>query len=771
MEDRRKLADGKEIWVIKAGFPNTPVKVWWSEYAFSRSLKKYLERLGYFVIVESYDEWYDGNVADVVIVLRGHQEYFPDRKIKNCIYIMWNLSHPSTITDAEYSAYDLVCISSPTHAAKIRERINVPVKLLPMCADTEIFYPDTKSDREKKYEYDWIFVGNSRYVKRKSVVWSIAHNIPLKIWGANWEKVLPESAEYIVAENIPNDELPKLYRNAKVTVDDHYEDMVENGFINTRVVEAFACGLPVISDYSEVLRDMFGDAVLCYRNEEEFVEQTRKIVEDYDVIKERVNGLWPIIHEKYSFEACAGQLKLFSEEIKGWRESYKKTVDELKDFQEQKESMRLICQGGDLAEIKVSVIVSVYNTEKYLNECMDSLIKQTLREIEIICIDDGSTDSSLEILESYAKKDKRIAVYTQKNQGLSVVRNAGIEKARGGYVYFIDSDDFLEEKALEKLYEKMYENQLDIIFFDGIAFFDTEEDRQKHPKFQDYYLRKESYPEKCTGSEMLVKMRTQKEYRSSVVMQMFRHEFLENSNLRFCPGILHEDNDFSFKAILMADNVGYFPNASYNRRVHEDSIMTQKTGIANVYGYFRALVNMMSFVDSKRFDGDVQNAIYDTLQEVSYNLKKKFNELTWQEQSAFDNLDGGKRLTFKLFVQADMDVSDEFQKLCREKEVINSVFQKMKKENEKIGAKLQKTYAEKSEINAKLQKTYAEKSEINRKLQITYGEKYDRGLEIKRLNRELEAIKSSETYRLARIIGFPVRCLRKIIKKMKHINS
>lgn len=767
MEDRRKLADGKEIWVIKAGFPNTPVKVWWSEYAFSRSLKKYLERWGYFVIVESYDEWYDGEEADVVVVLRGHQEYFPDRKIKNCIYIMWNLSHPSTIMDAEYSAYDLVCISSPTHAAKIKERINVPVKILPMCADTEIFFPDTKYDREKEYEYDWIFVGNSRYVKRKSVVWSIAHNIPLKIWGANWEKVLPESAEYIVAENIPNDELPKLYRNAKVTVDDHYEDMVENGFINTRIVEALACGLPVISDYSEVLLNMFGDAVLCYRSEEEFVEQTRKIMEDYDVIKEKVNGLWPIIHEKYSFEACAGKLKLFSEEIKEWKESCKKTVDELKDFQEQKESMRLICQGDARTEIKVSVIVSVYNAEKYLNECMDSLTGQTLKEIEIICIDDGSCDSSLEILKGYAKKDGRITVYIQKNQGLSVVRNAGIEKARGRYVYFIDSDDFLGEEALEKLYEKMYENQLDIIFFDGITFFDTEEDRQKHSGFRDYYLRKGSYPEKCTGSEMLVKMRTQKEYRSSAVMQMFRHEFLDNSNLRFCPGILHEDNDFSFKAILMADSVGYLPNAYYNRRVHEDSIMTRKTGIAHVYGYFRVLFNMLSFVDSKRFNDDVQNAMYDVLQEVSYNLKKKFSELTWQEQSAFDHLDGGTKLAFKLFVQPEMDVFDEFQKIHREKEATNSVFQKMKKENEKINAKLQKTYAEKSEMNAKLQKTYAEKSEINRKLQITYGEKYDRGLEIKRLNKELEAIKSSETYRFARIVGYPIRCFRKLIKKLR----
>ena len=79
MEDRRRLADGRQIWVIKAGFPNEPVKKYWSEYAFSNSLKKYLERLGYYVVIESCDEWYDDETADAVIVLRGHKEYFPLR--------------------------------------------------------------------------------------------------------------------------------------------------------------------------------------------------------------------------------------------------------------------------------------------------------------------------------------------------------------------------------------------------------------------------------------------------------------------------------------------------------------------------------------------------------------------------------------------------------------------------------------------------------------------------------------------------------------------
>ena len=92
MEDRRKLANGKEIWVIKAGFPNNEVGKKYSDYAYARTLKKYLEKAGKHVIVQAYEEWEDEVPADVVVVLRGHRVYVPDRSKKDCIYMMWVLS-------------------------------------------------------------------------------------------------------------------------------------------------------------------------------------------------------------------------------------------------------------------------------------------------------------------------------------------------------------------------------------------------------------------------------------------------------------------------------------------------------------------------------------------------------------------------------------------------------------------------------------------------------------------------------------------------------
>lgn len=112
---------------------------------------------------------------------------------------------------------------------------------------------------------------------------------------------------------------------------------------------------------------------------------------------------------------------------------------------------------------KVSVIIPVYNVEKYLPQCLESVIKQTLPEIEIICVDDGSTDRSLEILNKYAKKDKRIKVLTQTNKSAGAARNAGIAAAQGEFLSFLDSDDFFELTMLEEMYHKAVTDDSDIV--------------------------------------------------------------------------------------------------------------------------------------------------------------------------------------------------------------------------------------------------------------------------------------------------------------------
>src|SRR5574344_49484 len=113
-------------------------------------------------------------------------------------------------------------------------------------------------------------------------------------------------------------------------------------------------------------------------------------------------------------------------------------------------------------KISVSFIIPIFNTEKYLKQCLNSIISQTLSDIEIICINDGSTDNSLCILENFAKKDKRIKVINQKNKGQSAARNKGITLAKGEYIAFVDSDDWAQPDMLEKMYNRATQDDTDV---------------------------------------------------------------------------------------------------------------------------------------------------------------------------------------------------------------------------------------------------------------------------------------------------------------------
>ena len=151
-------------------------------------------------------------------------------------------------------------------------------------------------------------------------------------------------------------------------------------------------------------------------------------------------------------------------------------------------------------EIKVSVVIPVYNTEKYVREAVESIMNQTLRELEIIIINDGSTDNSLQVAEELAAADSRIQVYSQTNRGLSMARNAGITHAHGRYIYFMDSDDLLEKDAMELCYSKCEEKELDFVFFDAQSFF--EEDIRNAPALN--YQRTDKLEDKVyTGPEAI----------------------------------------------------------------------------------------------------------------------------------------------------------------------------------------------------------------------------------------------------------------------------
>ena len=125
-----------------------------------------------------------------------------------------------------------------------------------------------------------------------------------------------------------------------------------------------------------------------------------------------------------------------------------------------------------MQSVKISVVIPVYNVEKYLQECVNSVLRQTYTDFEVILVDDGSTDSGGRICDDYAQKDPRVRVIHQANGGLSVARNTGLRAAQGKYVYFLDSDDYIEDHTLEALIFLAEKESADIVFFDGYVFFD-----------------------------------------------------------------------------------------------------------------------------------------------------------------------------------------------------------------------------------------------------------------------------------------------------------
>lgn len=139
---------------------------------------------------------------------------------------------------------------------------------------------------------------------------------------------------------------------------------------------------------------------------------------------------------------------------------------------------------------KVSVILPVYNGEKYLKQCLDSICSQTLKEIEILCVDDGSTDHTAEILADYAKKDERIRVIHQANAGAGAARNNGLRQASGEYLSFLDADDFFEPDMLERAYAKAKEEDAQIVVFASDQYREDLDDYREVK----WTLRKEALP-------------------------------------------------------------------------------------------------------------------------------------------------------------------------------------------------------------------------------------------------------------------------------------
>ena len=284
---------------------------------------------------------------------------------------------------------------------------------------------------------------------------------------------------------------------------------------------------------------------------------------------------------------------------------------------------------------KISVIIPVYNTQAYLESCLQSALGQSLQETEFICINDGSTDRSLDILLQYAHTDRRIRILDQENSGLSRARNAGLQAAQGEYLCFLDSDDLLPLGALARMYTVSSTGNLDILLFEYDLKYEP-----GAPIIGDgspyVWRRSKAYPP-ATGEKMYTQMYWAGDYRCPVWGQCFRREFLLEQGIGFIENLIYEDELFTLQALLSAHRTAHLYEPLYLYRLRNGSITCFSPSLPKLASLLRILLEEADLCLSPQYSPEARSCIVHAAREMlkrttegyqgllSAMLRKKFN--------------------------------------------------------------------------------------------------------------------------------------------------
>lgn len=236
---------------------------------------------------------------------------------------------------------------------------------------------------------------------------------------------------------------------------------------------------------------------------------------------------------------------------------------------------------------KITVIIPVYNVEKYIRKCLDSIINQTLKDIEIIIVNDGSPDNCQSIIDEYAKKDDRIISLIQENGRQGKARNNGLKHAKGEYISFIDSDDYIETNMLEKMYNKAKEEDSDIVICSNYHIYETT--NIKESIFIDEELMEDSINNKKNKLLNII----------SPCYKIYKRSLLLNNNISFMEKLYYEDLAFSLKSLVLANKISYVNEPLYYYIIREGSTMTSTNVIKNL-DIIKAFEDVITFLKNNK---------------------------------------------------------------------------------------------------------------------------------------------------------------------------
>lgn len=282
--------------------------------------------------------------------------------------------------------------------------------------------------------------------------------------------------------------------------------------------------------------------------------------------------------------------------------------------------------------MKLSLIIPVYKVEEYIEKCINSCIYQNVSkdDYEIIAVNDGSPDNCGLILERLKSKYPCIQIINQENQGLSAARNTGLKHASGEYIWFIDSDDYIENDCLQDILIKLDKNKPDLLHINAHRVWNNRD-------YTELYMNYSSllYSSISSGKENL----KQKNYPVAAQMTIYKRDFLISNNLTFIPKILHEDLEFKPRAVYLAKTVAWHEPIVYNFLQDRDGSITSRFSLKNAEGFAKVMENLHTFKDNIVSEDDCKISFNELIGLAMNSYLNGLTNLTGEEHLfAMNNL-------------------------------------------------------------------------------------------------------------------------------------
>ena len=278
--------------------------------------------------------------------------------------------------------------------------------------------------------------------------------------------------------------------------------------------------------------------------------------------------------------------------------------------------------------MKLSIIIPVYNVEQYIGRCLQSCLSQphvTPGEYELVIVNDGTKDNSMAIVEEMTRGCTNVTIINQQNQGLSMARNAGLKAAQGEYVWFIDSDDWIEDNCLHGIIERLERTKVDVLQLQYKNVYNDDIPCDEH-----YSTIK--------GIGNSKKWMVENTYFTAVQFMIYRREFLLQNNLQFYPGIYHEDSEFKPKVVYLADTCASYDKVVYNYFKGNANSITAVLKLKNGIDLFTVMNSLYTFVDNHKVSGIYRRSFYTQIGNAMKTVLRTLDTVSEEEAATLKQM-------------------------------------------------------------------------------------------------------------------------------------